>query len=337
MSAGEPSDRYRKLFDAIDEGFCVVEMVFDASGEPTDYRFIEVNQAFERQTGLVNSVGKSMRQLAPQHEEHWFQIYGRVARTGEPTRFESRADALNRSLDVYVFRVGETGSRTVAALIRDVTARHQAEEHLREARDRLSYVLEGSNHGFWDWTFASGRVQFSQSWASILGYDVAELEPHLRTWKRLVHPDDLPAVTANAVASYQADPPQYEDEYRLRHKDGRWVWVHVRGRVVERDAAGKAVRAAGTCIDITGRREADEALRAALAENERLVAELRDALNRVKTLSGFLPICMHCKKIRDDQGYWERIEKYISSHTDALFSHGLCPDCLARHYPDAEG
>jgi PAS domain S-box-containing protein len=277
-----------------------------------------------------------MRQLVPQHEEHWFQTCGKVASTGEPIRCERRAEALGRTFDAYTFRVGAPESRTVAVLFRDVTVRHEAEAQLRRASARLSYVLEGSSHGFWDWDFGTGGVEFSQSWASILGYEVADLAPHLRTWKRLVHPDDIERVTSNAVASYHASPAQYADEYRLRHKDGRWVWVQVRGRVVERDARGHAVRAAGTCIDVTGRREAEEALRAALAQNEKLVTELREALNNVKTLSGFLPICMHCKKIRDDKGYWERIEKYISLHTDALFSHGLCPECLGRHYPVAD-
>ena len=83
--------------------------------------------------------------------------------------------------------------------------------------------------------------------------------------------------------------------------------------------------------------EAAEArIRVTATENERLVGELREALDNVKTLSGFLPICMHCKKVRDDAGYWERIEQYISTHTDATFSHGVCPDCMRQHYPDVE-
>lgn len=75
-------------------------------------------------------------------------------------------------------------------------------------------------------------------------------------------------------------------------------------------------------------------LQAALAANERMIGELREALENVKTLSGMLPICMYCKKIRDDQGYWARIEAYISKRTDARFSHGMCPECFAENFPE---
>ncbi len=73
------------------------------------------------------------------------------------------------------------------------------------------------------------------------------------------------------------------------------------------------------------------------AEREKLIGELREALARVKRLSGLLPICAHCKRIRDDRGYWNQLEAYISTHSEAEFSHGLCPDCVARYYPEAAG
>ncbi len=71
------------LFDSIDEGFCIVQMIFDAQEKPVDYRFLEVNRSFDRQTGLIDAVGRSMRELVPQYEQHWFEAYGRVALTGE--------------------------------------------------------------------------------------------------------------------------------------------------------------------------------------------------------------------------------------------------------------
>jgi len=99
--------KYRALFDSIDEGFCVIEVLFDAQERPVDYRFIEVNPSFERQTGLSDAVGRRMRELAPAHEEHWFRIYGEVALGGQSVRFENRAEALHRWYDVYAFRVGD--------------------------------------------------------------------------------------------------------------------------------------------------------------------------------------------------------------------------------------
>lgn len=99
-SAWDEAAKYKTLFDSIDEGFCVVQMQFDTRGKAIDYVFTEVNPAFERQTGLVDAVGRSMHALAPDHEEHWFRIYGDVARTGKSTRFEAEARALGRWYDV---------------------------------------------------------------------------------------------------------------------------------------------------------------------------------------------------------------------------------------------
>jgi hypothetical protein len=70
------------------------------------------------------------------------------------------------------------------------------------------------------------------------------------------------------------------------------------------------------------------------AEREKLIRELQGALAKVKTLSGFLPICMSCKKIRNDKGYWEQVEVYIRDHSEAEFSHGICPECMKKLYPD---
>jgi uncharacterized PurR-regulated membrane protein YhhQ (DUF165 family) len=69
-------------------------------------------------------------------------------------------------------------------------------------------------------------------------------------------------------------------------------------------------------------------------EKEGLITELKQAVTEIKTLRGFLPICAHCKKIRDDEGYWQQLEKYIQDHSDAKFSHGICPDCISAHYPE---
>lgn len=71
-------------------------------------------------------------------------------------------------------------------------------------------------------------------------------------------------------------------------------------------------------------------------ERERLIGELQDALRNIKTLTGLLPICASCKRIRDDKGYWNRIEKYIEDHSDAMLSHGICPECMKRLYPEVD-
>ncbi|MFN3323727.1 MAG: PAS domain S-box protein [Bryobacteraceae bacterium] len=126
--------QYRMLFESIDEGFCVLEMRFDERGVPVDYRFLEANPAFERQTGLTNAAGKWMTELVPDLDESWFRIYGQVALTGEPVRFENDAPALGRTFDLYAFRIGAPEQRQVAVLFTDVTLRKQHEAAMETAR-----------------------------------------------------------------------------------------------------------------------------------------------------------------------------------------------------------
>ena len=159
----ESDARYRALFNSIDEGFCVIEVIFDDDDRAVDYEFIETNASFVEQTGLTDALGRRMRDLAPNHEEHWFERYGRVARTGEPVRFEEGARALGRWYDVYAFRTGRPEQRRVAVLFRDVAEKHAAAEErerlleaLKLERERLAevirrapafmVVLRGENH-----------------------------------------------------------------------------------------------------------------------------------------------------------------------------------------------
>ncbi|HXC92850.1 MAG TPA: ATP-binding protein [Geobacteraceae bacterium] len=126
----ESEEKYRTLFDSIDQGFCTIEMIFDEQEKPVDYRFLIVNPAFERQTGIQNAAGLRMREIAPLHEEHWFRIYGQIALTGESLRFENVAEQLQRYYEVFAWRIGAPEERKVAILFKDITARKQADEKI---------------------------------------------------------------------------------------------------------------------------------------------------------------------------------------------------------------
>jgi len=142
---GSNDDRYRSLFNSIDAGFCVIEMKFDGSGLPFDYRFIEVNDAFVSQTGLHDATGKWMRTLAPDHEQHWFDIYGKVALTGEAVRFENKADALDhRWYDVHAFRIGPSEDHQVGILFTDITARKKAERQQQILVGELGHRMKNA-------------------------------------------------------------------------------------------------------------------------------------------------------------------------------------------------
>ena len=124
--------RYRTLIDTIDQGFCVIEVIFNEARMPIDYWFVEVNPAFERQTGLRNAIGRRIRELAPDIEERWFQTYGDVVTTGQPARFEMESSALQRWFEVHASSVGEQRPNRVAILFKDITDRKRAEAERQE-------------------------------------------------------------------------------------------------------------------------------------------------------------------------------------------------------------
>ncbi|MGV3663303.1 MAG: PAS domain-containing protein [Prosthecobacter sp.] len=122
-------EKYRFLFSSIDEGFAVIKMLWNADGSPADYRFIEVNGMFEKLTGLHSVTGRTAREVVPNLEAHWFEIYGRVASTGESVRFVEGSEAMGRWFDVYAFPLHREPD-LVALLFTDVTARRQNEQEM---------------------------------------------------------------------------------------------------------------------------------------------------------------------------------------------------------------
>lgn len=136
----QSTERYRTLFESIDEGYCTIEVRFDQNSKPVDYKFIEVNPSFVKQTGIEDAVGKWMREIVPDHEEYWFEIYGNVALTGQPVRFENPAHGLHKWFDVYAFRIGKPEDRQVALLFQDITPRKKSEEDLRQANELIKSI-----------------------------------------------------------------------------------------------------------------------------------------------------------------------------------------------------
>ncbi|WP_019956007.1 CheR family methyltransferase [Yoonia vestfoldensis] len=139
----ESQQNYQTLFDSIDEGFAIIKVLFQ-NDIPVNYRFIKVNSAFERQTGLANAQGKTARDMVPHLERYWPQRYGKVAISGEPERFEAPSDVMGRYFDVYAFPVGQKGAHMVGILFRDVSARKEAEQQRQLLTDELSHRVKNT-------------------------------------------------------------------------------------------------------------------------------------------------------------------------------------------------
>jgi len=222
----------------------------------------------------------------------------------------------------------------VVATFTDVTEERRTRERLRASEATLQRVLSGSSDGFFDLDLETGEAQRSGRVGEMLGVDVSAIPPTFDGWLAHVHPDDVERFRDEMRKVSSGEATTLDVEYRARGAPtGAWRWLHTRAR---RSSNGGRALVSGTITDVTARHEAKARLDAELRINERLVGELRDALAQVSTLSGFLPICMHCHKIRNDAGFWDRLEKYIGSRTGARFSHSLCPDCEAEHYPEDE-
>ena len=157
--ANPAQERYDALFEAIDAGFCIIEMVFDGD-RAIDYRFVEVNPRFESQTGLVDAVGRTASELVPDLERVWFDTYGKVALTGEPARFDHGSDSMDRWFDVHAFPIGAAAPHLVAVLFTDVSAQRRAAIAAQESEERLHQALAAGNGiGTWDWDVQNDRVK----------------------------------------------------------------------------------------------------------------------------------------------------------------------------------
>jgi len=183
-------------------------------------------------------------------------------------------DGATRTEQEAVFRVGdgteltafiavplpetEEQARHVAVSILDVTALRSTERQVLQEHERLREVLWGTDVGTWEWNVQTGQAIFDNRWAAIAGYELAELEPvSIDTWTRLAHPDDQQVSGTILEEVFAGKRDFYECEARMHHKDGRWIWILDRGKVVEWAPDGSPLRMSGTHMDITDRKQAE--------------------------------------------------------------------------------
>ncbi|MCP1715502.1 PAS domain S-box-containing protein [Methanocalculus alkaliphilus] len=253
--------RFRTLFENMNAGFVLFEVVEDETGDPVDLRILAANNRFAATTGLTMEkvAGRLLTEVLPGIERDragWIEKYGSVGQNGIPLQFEEGSELLGSDFEISAY---QAGPKLCAVTFTDITQRKAAEAALRESEDRYSRAIERTGAGLWDWDMINDRVFYSKQWKRMLGYEDHEIENTFTGWMNLWHPDETARIM-KAVSDHQEGRANtYQVEHRLRHKDGSWRWILTRGDV-QRDADGRPVRWTGTNIDITEQKKQAEEL-----------------------------------------------------------------------------
>jgi PAS domain S-box-containing protein len=265
----QSEERYRALFNSMTEGFALHEIICDEKGEPCDYRFLDINTAFEKLTGLKrdNVVGRTHNEVLPDDDPRWVKAYGAVALTGEPTHFENYSLPLKKHFEVFAYRPEPD---QFAVLFRDITERKQIEEALRESEEKYRNLVKYAPAAIYEMDLQGTKFfSINDAMCHILGYSKEELFS--------IKPVDLLDEESrfffkerirNRLAGEKIDAI----EYRIRRKDGEWIFavVNVGAYTYSKE---NPTRIAAIAYDITERKRAEESLRKAHDELESRIQE----------------------------------------------------------------
>lgn len=216
----ESRELYRTLFESIDEGFCIIQMIFDDDDNPVDYRFLQINPAFARETGLENALGKSMREMIPDHDKHWFQIYGHVALARIAVRFEDYSQTLQRWFSVFAFPIAEPANRQVGLIFSNITERKRAEQAIKYHSDEIQTLLNAVPLGVYlvDADFCIRAVNpiaepvFPDIPGGVIGRDFDEVIHNL--WEKR-YADEVVEIFRHTLTTGQPYVSRERAEYRI--------------------------------------------------------------------------------------------------------------------------
>ena len=251
--------------------------------------FMDVNEAFLKTLGYERAdvLGKSAAEMGMfPYSDQASVVAERLQKDGRLTDFEvnvRRKDGviLDGLLSGEV--IHSQGRSFFLTVLIDITSRNQMQQKLQQERARLEGIIEGTNVGTWEWNVQTGEAVYNERWAQILGYTLEEISPvSIQTWLRFAHPDDLKTSGELLERHFKGDLDAYDFESRMKHRDGHWVWVLDRGKVISWTEDGKPRMMMGTHQDITARKRAEEDL---IESNRRLEATTAQA-NRMAIEAG---------------------------------------------------
>ena len=246
----------------------------------------------------------------------------------EPYRLLDRHGEEHWVLDNTTVRYDRDGQIThYQGYLVDITDLHSATEALRASEERLALVFDATDLGMWDWNIVTGHVVFSERWCDMLGYGQNEVRPHKDGWKALLHPDDLERVSSVLQEHLDGHTPLYECEQRLRAKSGQWHWILAVGRVSERDAEGRPLRALGIHLDIMERKELEQKL----VRQERLAAVGQLSAGIAHDFNNLLTTMMGTAELMKESGAVPPADR---KHLDTILTATSRAACLVRQMLD---
>nr|WP_280921213.1 PAS domain S-box protein [Methanolobus bombayensis] len=229
--------------------------------------YLKCNSKFERFFGAKEAeiIGKTDHNFVDKELADFFRQKDMEAlEAGKPSMNEELItyadDGHKEYLETIKSPMYDSSGKLIGVLGigRNISERKQAEKELLEERKRLANIIEGTNIGTWKWNIQTGETSFNERWAEIVGYTLDELAPtNIQTWAELSHPDDLKEAEMLLRKHFEGELDYYEYEARLQHKNGEWVWVLDRGKVIEWDEEGKPLLMYGTHADITEKKRAE--------------------------------------------------------------------------------
>lgn len=249
--------QYHMLFDRMLNAFALHETIVGDDGKPIDYRFLEVNPAFEKMTGLraENIVGEKVLDVLPNTELYWIKKYGEVALSGESKRFEAYSEELGKYFDVFAFSP-EKGK--FATIFTDVTDQREAERQLRESRERHELAQKVTQTGVWHWNIPENELYFSKQAERLLNLSAEKLGGTNEEFLKNVHPEDRKFV-AETIDKAIKNGEEYNIEHRLLQEDGSVRWLCQKGDIIT-DEDGTPIRLMGVVQDITDKYDLREKL-----------------------------------------------------------------------------
>jgi PAS domain S-box-containing protein len=268
----ESEYRYRSLFETIDEGFCVAEIIYK-NDQPVDQFFLEINPSFEKHSGFKNAQGRYVSEFIPDLGADLFAVYDQVLQTGEPIRFEYQVPSLQRWFDIYTCRLGKQGSKKVAILFTDVTQRKLSEQALRESDERVRLATEATGVGIWELNLVDNRMRWDKQMFRIYGVQPTPDGIVTRDlWPQHLLPNDRIEQEGwdNAIHLQKGSTR----EFRIK-QSGTNAIRHIRSvETLRTDSQGKVESIVGTNLDITEIKRTEETLR----ESERHLRAVINAL-----------------------------------------------------------